>query len=294
MTTIPRVPVHTHKSVRETVLIPLEEVKSAGIKLCNGRLEPRERPSGDRSINVVYIVATLNKGKLANMDEDMRKKLHTIRFGKSAASINFLGTYGLPVSSGQPAQPKGFFQGVSGAAGKTGRIGNAFTAVQNFQLQTTPRMAIGNELASAITNADVHIFGGQEACPDMETEPAYEPNYIAYFYATQSPVEQSKRYCIAKTPGLMVVKEAVDEAIKRNEHRHRERDDWTGGKVLQELGIVESDSNWHPELGPANQDRFFYSDQGYKKLDLPQAWFEIVTAEHAPTSSLDGHSSEEV
>ncbi|KAJ5472162.1 hypothetical protein N7539_008731 [Penicillium diatomitis] len=122
--------------------------------------------------------------------------------------------------------------------------------------------------------ADVHIFGGQEASPDLQSKPPYEPNYLACYNATESPVPQEERYCVVKSPGLEVVKAAVEEAIRRNKSLDEAGKDWTGGNILVEYGVVESASNWHPELAKDKKDRSAYAKEGLKKMDLSEVWFE--------------------
>ncbi|KAJ5472116.1 hypothetical protein N7539_008685 [Penicillium diatomitis] len=264
------------QSVGQAGFITLDQVESAGIQLCEGRLTPRPRISGD-SISVVFIVATDNDKKLQNMDQHMQESLRKLR-EKIANPIQLLGTFCLrEVDSGVPAQPQGFKEGVTGAAGKYGRIGNAFIAVKNFQDGLAKEIKISKELASAIEDADVHIFGGQEASPDLEHEPPYEPNYLACYNATESPVPQKERYCVVKSPGLEVIKAAVEEAIGRNKSLDEAGKDWTGGKILVERGVVKSASNWHPELGKEKKDRFEYANEGLVKMHLPEVWFKHLS-----------------
>ncbi|KAF7128804.1 hypothetical protein CNMCM5793_003713 [Aspergillus hiratsukae] len=291
MSSIPNIPPHSLECVGKTEPIKLDDLlNSIGIDFCDGHLEPRLRSSEDKSVNVVYVVGTANKDKLKNMDIDMQAKLDSVRNiindNKLEASINFLGTYGLEVSSGQPPQPVGFEEGIRGAAGKTGRIGNGYLAIQRLLRQEEQGLKIPEGLEDAIKNADVHIFGGQEASADLQAKQPYEPNYIAYYLATESPLELSQRYSMAKTPGLQVVVEAVKEAIKRNVNKYEGRDDWTGGKVLVDWGLATKDSDWHWELGPKGTNRFTWVNMGYKGLRLPIQWFEQAVPQLASMPGL--------
>jgi hypothetical protein len=64
----------------------------------------------------------------------MRRKLDEVdvNLTLSGASTEVLGIYSLDVSSSQPEQPVGSVQGLNGAAGKNGRIGNSVRAVQKM------------------------------------------------------------------------------------------------------------------------------------------------------------------
>jgi hypothetical protein len=278
----PRIPPHSLSQVGDTVVLCFDDERLKNIPLCTGRLKPRTRASDDHTVNILYVVGTANREKMSDMHRNMENMI--ARFQERAkpnVSIN-LDFHGLDVSSGQESQPIGFQRGMAGAAGKTGRAGNAFLATCDVVNKDTPPCKISGQeeeaLRSKLARADLHIFGGQEASPNLDVEPPYEPNYIAYYCATEfeSPMEQSRRYLMAETPGLEVSAEAVREAVERNKENYGGSSDWTGGKVLVEWGWAESHSNWHRELGPKGKDRFSYPTQGYEKLDLPWEWFEDV------------------
>ncbi|KAJ5674042.1 hypothetical protein N7462_009481 [Penicillium macrosclerotiorum] len=81
-----------------------------------------------------------------------------------------------------------------------------------------------------------------------------------------------RHYKIAKSKGIRVVDEALREALRRNK-AEGEKDDWTAGKIIVELGIAHDHAHWHLELGPPGKDRYHWSTDGYKLLSLPLEWF---------------------
>jgi hypothetical protein len=115
---------------------------------------------------------------------------------KPNVSIN-LEFLGLVVPSGQESQQVGFWSGMMGAVGETG------PNQERWEISSQGEEALRSEL----DRADLTIFGGQEASPDLDVVLPYEPKYIAYL--------------MAKTPGLHVSR----------------------GKVLVEWGWAKSHSN---------------------------------------------------
>ncbi|BCS00206.1 uncharacterized protein AKAW2_50547A [Aspergillus luchuensis] len=105
----------------------------------------------------------------------------------------------------------------------------------------------------------MHIFGGNEASPDTMSPVPYEPNYLAYYYATEDGmVANDHRYVIGKTTGLGIFLPAVAEALARG-------GDWTGGKVLQEWfpDVVKDHADWHAVVGPEATSRSTWMEKGY-------------------------------
>ncbi|GAA93229.1 hypothetical protein AKAW_11341 [Aspergillus luchuensis IFO 4308] len=114
-------------------------------------------------------------------------------------------------------------------------------------------------LSEAALEADMHIFGGNEASPDTMSPVPYEPNYLAYYYATEDGmVANDHRYVIGKTTGLGIFLPAVAEALARG-------GDWTGGKVLQEWfpDVVKDHADWHAVVGPEATSRSTWMEKGY-------------------------------
>ncbi|KAF3008244.1 hypothetical protein E8E15_000320 [Penicillium rubens] len=275
----------THHSLQlcgETELISPETAKHAGVDLCYQRLSWQPKNDGS-TFKVVYIVGTGNNDKLINMELDIQKKLKHIR-DELSVDIEFLGIFGLDVSSGQPGQPVGFVQGLSGAAGSTGRIGNCVSAIEKLWKGENLRLEIPQGLELAVRSANIHIFGGQEASgvehgpTSAESKKHYDANFIAYYLGTKSAVEQSQCYSMAKSPGLEMIGEALFEATKRNGNEAEDMD-WTHGKVLAEKrpDIVRDPKDWHQELSCDRLGRFAYSNMGYDKLELPTQWFKHAT-----------------
>lgn len=206
------------------------------------------------------------------MNSHMERKLQQLREEiDHTVTINFLGTHGVDISSGQPSQPTGPFEGCSGATGEKGQVGNCYLVTRAIQEGQDPGFEASLALEAAIQDADIHICSGKEASPNMDAETSYEPNYLADLFATDSPLSQDQRYTVIETKGLQVIQEAVYEAIQRNRIFYQQQRDWAGGKVLVEWGLSSSHSNWHPELGAEGKGRFFYSADGYSKLSLPVA-----------------------
>ncbi|KAJ5557674.1 hypothetical protein N7513_003260 [Penicillium frequentans] len=273
---IPVLHAHSLASAGEVELITQQFAARAGIVLCSRRVLSKSNEDNPNIIKVVYIVGTGTVPKVENMDNDMRRKLAAIQVTMPHIEIAFLGTYGLSVPSGEPEQPSGFKQGLNGAAGDTGRIGNSVSAVQKYQLGEISDVGFPQGLQQAINDADLHIFGGQEASPDMDAERPYDSNYAAYYLATECNVKQSERYCMVKSPGLELVVEAFDEALKRNQDTTAPRD-WTHGKVLNEWDpkVVPDPKDWHRVLSRDRMGRFDYSDMGYQEMRLPEEWFKL-------------------
>lgn len=65
MAAMPQVPPHSLQPFGETPLLQLHDLERLGVRLCHGRLKPRERTNNDIPINVVYIVGmqTSKKGR---------------------------------------------------------------------------------------------------------------------------------------------------------------------------------------------------------------------------------------
>ena len=114
---IPVLHAHSLASAGEVELITQKLAARAGIVLCSRRVLSKSNEDNPNIIKVVYIVGTGTVPKVENMDNDMRRKLAAIQVTMSHIEIVFLGTYGLPVPSGEPEQSSGFKQGLNGAAG---------------------------------------------------------------------------------------------------------------------------------------------------------------------------------
>ncbi|KAH8430148.1 uncharacterized protein LDX57_007818 [Aspergillus melleus] len=202
------------------------------------------------------------------MRKDMDMKLSAIK--EKALSLGCelnlnLTIFPLDVPSGVSSQPTGDTDGITGAAGKCGRIGNCVKAAQ-LSISGIPTPP---GLSDAVLHADVHVFGGNEASPDTASAVPYEPNYLAYYYATEDNlVADDDRYVIGKSTGLSIFLPAVTEALARGGN-------WTGGKVLQEWfpDIVKDNADWHRVVGPEGTSRWTWIEKGYSEMPLPLIWF---------------------
>ncbi|RAL06620.1 uncharacterized protein BO97DRAFT_320149, partial [Aspergillus homomorphus CBS 101889] len=230
-----------------------------------------QRTRADTTINVVYVVNTGSDEKATNMHKSIKLKLEEME-ESTGAIIMFLGTYRVNVPSLRKSQPVGEREGVQYASDRIWEIDSLVKELQmgNRNNLTTDH-TIPDGLEDAINDADVYIFGSQEACPILDVEKPYEPNYLMYYFATatKSDISLDERCSMGKTAGLQAVKEAVMLAIERNNNNYAGHCTWTGGKVLEEKGCATSHSNWHEELGPKGTDRFTYPTEGYRELELP-------------------------
>lgn len=266
ITQTPKCELHRMEEHGEFQLINSRDVSNWAIQLCYDQLPPRRERQG--VVNVLYVIGTLSRVKISTMRKDMDAKLSKAReqllsFG---CDLRFnLTIFPLDVPSGVDSQPTGDTDGVYGAAGEHGRIGNCVKAALKsiHGSSTTPG------LSEAVCEADMHIFGGNEASPDTMSPVPYEPNYLAYYYATEDGMlANDHRYVIGKTTGLGIFLPAVAEALARG-------GDWTGGKVLQEWfpDVVKDHADWHAVVGPEATSRSTWMEKGYSEMPLPLIWF---------------------
>ncbi|PYH75521.1 hypothetical protein BO82DRAFT_359972 [Aspergillus uvarum CBS 121591] len=283
---VPFIPRHSLERVGKFEKIEFEQLQKLTGEFEKEVLQP-QRTRADTTINVVYVVNTGSDEKATNMHESIKVKLEEME-ESTGAIIKFLGTYRVNVLSLRKSQPVGEREGVQYANDRIWEIDSLVRELQmGNQNNPTTDHTIPDGLEDAINDADVYIFGSQEACPILDVKTPYEPNYLMYYFASATTFDISldERFSMGKTAGLQAVKEAVMLAIERNSNKYAGHCTWTGGKVLEEKGCATSHSNWHKELGPKGTDRFTYPTEGYRELKLPAGLVKHINTLSDKTAS---------